>query len=353
MKFYNEEPPAKIGPHGDRSWSCPGCRGLCTCAACKRQQSKRESKKKNALASQQAAAQAATQAGADGKEGHTPVFSSTQDSKDSSKAMKTESRPSPSSDEWKSGDEGVKDEQVRGGEARSEESNGAASLLVPNGTTSSPAASTVVSPATTQSTVSSSGGTALMSSTSVSGSSQSDTPPSHLHHLPLSSVVTPAPVYSSLSSGFTHSPGMAMSSLGGSLSSSPLMPVNMSLHGLGFPSSFLSPQTSYTSLSNLPLFPSSAFSSSPPSSPFPHNPHQLMLPHLSTPHLASLGLPSSLSASSASSSPSLESGSFNAAGSLMPLTSASPITWQRSLRAAQLPAPTASTPSPEQGSPAQ
>ena len=352
VKFYNEEPPAKIGPHGDRNWSCPGCRGLCTCAACKRQQSKRESKKKQAMAVQQAAAQAATQAAADGgKEGHPPVFSSTPDIRESSsKTLKTEGRPSPSSEEWKGSDGKVKiEQQQQQREARSEESNGTTSLVASNSATGSPSTSTVVSPATTQSMgSSSSGGTASLSSVSVSGSSQSDTPPSHLHHLPLSSVVTPAPVYSSLSSGFSHSPGMALSSLGGSLASSPLLPVNMSLHGLGFPSSFLSPQTSYTSLANLPLFPTSAFSSSPPSSPFPPNPHQLMLPHLSTPHLASLGLPSSLSASSASSSPSFEFVGFS--NSLMPLTSASPITWQRSLRVAQLPAQTASTPSPERSS---
>jgi len=38
--------PAKIGPQGDRSWICPGCRDLCSCAACRRLQVKRELKKK-------------------------------------------------------------------------------------------------------------------------------------------------------------------------------------------------------------------------------------------------------------------------------------------------------------------
>jgi hypothetical protein len=45
VKFYNEQPPATIGPNGDKSWSCPGCRGLCTCAACKRQVCRQEAKK--------------------------------------------------------------------------------------------------------------------------------------------------------------------------------------------------------------------------------------------------------------------------------------------------------------------
>ena len=235
-------------------------------------------------------------------------------------------------------------------EARSDEADGASSLAVPNGnTTGSPSASTVVSPATTQSTVLS-GATASLSSVSVSNSSQSETPPSNLHHLPMSSLVHPAPVYSSLTSAFAHSPGMPLSSLSGSLASSPMLPIHMSLHGMGFPPSFLSPQTSYTSLANLPLFPSSAFSSSPPSSPFPSNPHHtLLLPHFSTPHMSSIGLAASLSASSTSSSPSLDAVGFSGG---LTLTSASPITWQRSLRVAQPQTQSASTPSLEQSSPA-
>ena len=324
VKFYNEQAPAKIGPHGDRSWSCPGCRGLCSCAACKRQQTKKDSKKRNAAAAQ-AAAHAATQSAGEGSDGsHPPVFSSTADTKDP--AMKSESSTSPSSDDWKSSQ--LKEEPPPGRSSSASEEPGLGTLAVPgSGATGSPSMSTILSPATTESNLSSVG-----RDTGASGSSQSGTPPTPLHGLPMSTVVTPAPVYGTLG-GFNTSPGMTMSSLG-SLTSSPLLPVNMSLHGLQFPSSFLSPQQGYASLSSLPMFPSSAFSSSPPSSPFPPAGHHMMLPHLGTPHLTGMGL-GSMAASSASSSPSLETGS--GLTSLMGLTSASPITWQRSLRVGQVP----------------
>ena len=39
-KFYNEPPPQVTGPDG--GWICPGCRGMCSCAACKRHKIKRE-----------------------------------------------------------------------------------------------------------------------------------------------------------------------------------------------------------------------------------------------------------------------------------------------------------------------
>ena len=218
--------------------------------------------------------------------------------------------------------ERVKEERSDG---RSDEAGGGSSLAVAvnhGASASSPPASAVVSPATTQSTMSTTG-TSSLGSTSAA-SSQSETPPTPLHHLaPLSSVVTPAPVYSSLSGGvFSHSPGMTMSSLG-SLSSSPLLPMSMGLHGLQYGSSFLSPQTPYTSLTSLPLFPSSAFSSSPPTSPYPTAGHQLLLPHLSTPHMAGVGLQQPQS-----SPPGMDTSSSH----LMALTGASPITWTRGLR---------------------
>lgn len=53
LKFYNESAPPKPAPGEPNKWSCPGCRGLCTCAACKRTQARRENKRKK-LAMQQA-----------------------------------------------------------------------------------------------------------------------------------------------------------------------------------------------------------------------------------------------------------------------------------------------------------
>lgn len=52
LKFYNEPAPPKPAPGEPNTWSCPGCRGLCTCAACKRTQVRRETKRKK-LAAQQ------------------------------------------------------------------------------------------------------------------------------------------------------------------------------------------------------------------------------------------------------------------------------------------------------------
>ena len=40
IKFYNEIPNPKAVKSGE--WSCPGCRGLCTCAACRRVRVKTE-----------------------------------------------------------------------------------------------------------------------------------------------------------------------------------------------------------------------------------------------------------------------------------------------------------------------
>ena len=151
-------------------------------------------------------------------------------------------------------------------------------------------------------------------------------------YLKLSLVVTPAPVYSSLA-GTSYSPNMALSSLS-SLSSSPLLPLNQSML---YSTAFLSPNTAYTSLSNLPLFPS-AFSSSPPSSPFTSS--HLLMPGLSTPHL-----PGNSIGGNPSNVPNAVG--LDSASSLLALTGPSPITWQRTLRApAGLTA--AITPSPEQ-----
>ena len=52
LKFYGESPPPKPAPGEPNTWVCLGCRGLCTCAACKRTQLRRENKKKK-LAAQQ------------------------------------------------------------------------------------------------------------------------------------------------------------------------------------------------------------------------------------------------------------------------------------------------------------
>ena len=41
-KFYGEEAPPKPAPGEPNTFVCPGCRGLCTCAACKRGFSKKE-----------------------------------------------------------------------------------------------------------------------------------------------------------------------------------------------------------------------------------------------------------------------------------------------------------------------
>lgn len=41
-KFYGEAAPEKPLPGEPNTWACPGCRGLCTCAACKRGNSKKE-----------------------------------------------------------------------------------------------------------------------------------------------------------------------------------------------------------------------------------------------------------------------------------------------------------------------
>ena len=43
-KFYNELPPTVNGP--DSGWICPGCRGVCSCAACKRHAIKREQRER-------------------------------------------------------------------------------------------------------------------------------------------------------------------------------------------------------------------------------------------------------------------------------------------------------------------
>lgn len=40
VKFYGQVPPAHTGPNPLNTWSCPGCLGICTCAACKRQRNK-------------------------------------------------------------------------------------------------------------------------------------------------------------------------------------------------------------------------------------------------------------------------------------------------------------------------
>jgi hypothetical protein len=50
LKFYNEPAPVKPAPGEPNTWSCPGCRGLCTCAACKRTQIRREAKRKKLAA---------------------------------------------------------------------------------------------------------------------------------------------------------------------------------------------------------------------------------------------------------------------------------------------------------------
>ena len=333
QKFYGENPPAKIGPNGDRNWSCPGCRGLCTCAACKRQQSKRESKKKSLASAQAAAAKEGKQttggsstAGGDNKDGQPPVFSSSHDGV----TPKAKLEPLDKADS-----DAVKAEQSDSGSSSSGSSvaetpvSGSSTLAPPlmNGAALE-ATSTEVSPATTHSTMSTSSSFGTTSS-----HSNGNTPPTPLTHLQtLSAVVTPAPVYSTLG-GASFSPNMQLSSLS-SLSSSPLMPLNQSML---YSSAFLSPNTTYTSLSNLPLFPS-AFSSSPPSSPFTST--HLLLPGMSTPHIpvTSIGGMSS----------SVPSGvGLDNASNLLALTGPSPITWQRTLRAPAAMA-AAMTPSPEQ-----
>ena len=311
IKFYGEQPPAKIGPNGDRNWSCPGCRGLCTCAACKRQQSKRESKKRSMASAQAAAAKdgklmaaSSGTASNDLKDGQPPVFSSSIVGSFSLKQERAES-------------DAVKAEQSDSGSSSSGSSvaetplSNSSKLAVPLANSAAlEATSTEVSPATTHSSMS--------AASSFGSSSKANTPSTPLTHLqPLSAVVTPAPVYSSLA-GTSFSPNMSLSSLS-SLSSSPLMPLNPSML---YPTAFLSPNTTYTSLSNLPLFPS-AFSSSPPSSPFTSS--HLLLAGLSTPHLNI----SSLGGGPAHISSHV---GMDSASSLLALTGPSPITWQRSLR---------------------
>lgn len=41
-KFYGEPAPPKLQPGQVNMWACPGCRGLCTCAACKRGETRQE-----------------------------------------------------------------------------------------------------------------------------------------------------------------------------------------------------------------------------------------------------------------------------------------------------------------------
>ena len=343
QKFYGEQPPAKIGPNGDRNWSCPGCRGLCSCAACKRQQSKREIKKRSLASAQAAAAKEGKLmasggggggggnggggAGEDSKDGQPPVFSSSIDGH--TPTAKQERREKADNDAVKAehSDSGSSSSSS-GSSAAETPLSGSSSLAVPLANSAAlEATSTEVSPATTHSSMS--------AASSFGSSSNGNTPPTPLTHLqPLSAVVTPAPVYSTLS-GASFSPNMPLSSLS-SLSSSPLLPLNQSML---YSTAFLSPNTTYTSLSNLPLFPS-AFSASPPSSPFTSS--HLLLPGLSTPHLPV----SSIGGVGASSVPSAVG--LDSASSLLALTGPSPITWQRSLRAPQATITAAITPSPEQ-----
>src|SRR4051812_42269251 len=47
IKFYSELPPRKPETGGPIEWSCPGCRNLCSCAACRRGREKNYSKKES------------------------------------------------------------------------------------------------------------------------------------------------------------------------------------------------------------------------------------------------------------------------------------------------------------------